>query len=261
MGLSAFGALLAIALAFMAQSPRMLTRFKLNSQRLDLRARAFTGYGLALLLLAFGFFIAGVPLDSSAPTAEILAENGGAGEEPAVAGTADVTETLTEAQTTGGNSGAMVGLPTSSSSGGAMVGLETPAPALTGTLPISGTAELSLPPGAATGEPSPAPSLAAEATVEPTATRFPTATPTPTPVPTLTPTPILGPTARVGDNTSTLPVRQLPGGAVLVVLVRGDTLLPLSGHAFHTGEVWREISTVNGVIGWVPERFLEYPEN
>jgi len=48
---------------------------------------------------------------------------------------------------------------------------------------------------------------------------------------------------------------------VLVVLVRGDTLLPLSGHAFHTGEVWREISTVNGVIGWVPERFLEYPEN
>jgi len=260
MGLSAFGALLAIALAFLAQSPRMLTRFKLNGQRLDLRARAFTGYGLALLLLAVGFFVAGVPLDSGPSTAETLAENGGSGEAPLAVGTIDATGTLTETQNIGGNSGAMVGLPTSSASGGAIAGLGTPGPALTGTLPISGTVELSLPPGAETGEPSPAPTPAAEAGVEPTATRFPTATPTVTPSPTPTPTPILGPTARVGDNTSTLPVRQLPGGAVLVVLVRGDTLLPLSGHAFHTGEVWREISTVSGVIGWVPERFLEYPE-
>ncbi len=35
MGLSAFGALVAIALAFLAQSPRLLARLKLGSQRLD----------------------------------------------------------------------------------------------------------------------------------------------------------------------------------------------------------------------------------
>lgn len=257
MGLSALGALIAIALAFLAQSPRMLTRFKLNNQRLDLRARALTGYGLALLLLAFGFFVAGVPLDSGATEAAAT----GMGGEGLAAGTIDASATLTETLSIGGDSGAMVGLPTPASSGGsgAMIGLATPAPELTGTLPISGTAEFTLPPGAETGEP--AATAAAEGTDAPTATPTPppTATATPTPAPTLTPTPIFGPTALVGDETSNLPVRQLPGGAVLVVLVRGDVVLPLSGHAFHTGEVWREISTVNGVIGWVPERFLVYP--
>jgi len=62
MGLSAVAALLAIALSFLAQSPRMLARLHLTGSRLDLRARTLTGYGLALLLLAMGFFAAGVPL-------------------------------------------------------------------------------------------------------------------------------------------------------------------------------------------------------
>ena len=51
MGLSAVGALIAIALAFLAQSPRLLTRLNMAGQRLDMRARTLTGYGLALLLL------------------------------------------------------------------------------------------------------------------------------------------------------------------------------------------------------------------
>ena len=259
MGLSAIGALLAIALAFLAQSPRMLTRLKLNNQRLDLRARTFTGYGLALLLLALGFFVAGVPLDQG-NAAETVADNGAALEQPA--GTLSASATLTETVPLGGNSGAMVGLPTSPSGGEDEVALGTPEPSLTGTLPLSGTADLSLPPGAVTGEPASDATQDADSTSAPTVTPtlFPTATSTPTPAPTMTPTPILGPTARVGDSTSTLPVRRLPGGPVLVVLVRGDTLLPLSGHAFHTGDIWREISTVDGVIGWVPEEFLEYGE-
>lgn len=91
-----------------------------------------------------------------------------------------------------------------------------------------------------------------------TATRVPTATPSPEPSPTPTATPILLPTARINDQTSTLPVRRLPGGPVLIVLVRGDTVIPLTGNAFHSGEVWQEIQTVDGVIGWVPDRFLEY---
>ena len=62
MGLSSLGALLAVGLAFAAQSPKFLARTPLAGYRLDLRARAFTGYGFALMLLALGFFLAGVPI-------------------------------------------------------------------------------------------------------------------------------------------------------------------------------------------------------
>lgn len=345
MGVSAFGALVAIALAFLAQSPRLLTRLRLNGQRLDLRAKSFTGYGLALLLLAMGFFVAGVPLGtggftplvtgnepgitalspadgaSFAPDDTITFDwfypeaagadqqfvvylidgaqeialgsltepnNGAAYRLPVVVADLPATgdliwqarlqtlngEALAESEAipllitaseeiAGGESGAMVGLATATPGGnsGAIIGLATADLSATGV--ITGTAELSLPPGAVTGSPdAPTASPAPEETAPPTATLtpVPTATATPTPAPTLTPTPILGPTARVGEDTSTLPMRQLPGGPVLVVLVRGDTVLPLSGHAFHSGELWREISTVQGVIGWVPDQFLEYGE-
>jgi len=335
MGLSAFGALVAIALAFLAQSPRLLTRLKLNGQRIDLRAKSFTGYGLALLLLALGFFVAGVPLDggegaavaeaSSEVPISVLAPGPGrsfttddtidfdwfwptlpadsqrfvvylsdgardyalgsldepnngvayrlsvAGRElPAagegltwhvrleaadgetIAATEAIPLTVAFAEATPGANGGQ---------SGAMVGLEVTAE-LTATTPITGG--LALPPGAVAGTPTAEAVTAAtplpEATEPPTATPspIPSATPTPTPAPTLTPTPILGPTARVGDETSTLPLRRLPGGPVLVVLVRGDIVLPLSGHAFYDGDVWREISTVEGMIGWVPDEFLVY---
>lgn len=262
MGAAAFGALIAITLAFLAQSPRLLARLNLTGQRLDLRAKSYTGYGLALLLLAMGFFLAGVPLNRGEGTAST--------ETPAVAGSeatgsaADESPALLDEASTeaGGQSGAMVGLPTPTPGGasGAMAGLITPQPTLESGEVISGTAEIALPPGA---ESSPQAVVAAETTTQPTATPtlFPTATPSPTPSPTLSPTPILVPTARVNDGTSTLPVRRLPGGVVLVVLVRGDTVIPLPGHAFHSGDAWREIQTVDGVIGWVPEQFLEYEAN
>ena len=250
MGLAAVGALVAILLAFLAQSPRLLSRLKLTGQRLDLRARALTGYGLALLLLAMGFFLAGVPLDANRE--QIAVET----TELQGLGSAVATELAeNESAGNGGNgsqSGAMIGLPTATPGGasGAMGDLITPQATLepgdiiTGT--IETTAEAPAPP-AATGEPPAA-----------TATRAPTETSTPTPMPTPTATPILVPTARINDETSTLPVRRLPGGPVLVVLTRGDTVIPLTGNAFRSGEVWKEIQTVNGVIGWVPDRFLEY---
>ena len=257
MGLSAFAALLAIALAFVALSPRMLARLNMANRRLDMRARTFTGYGLALLLLAMGFFAAGVPLGE--PATPLAEATPAATEDGAIAATTPITATLT----TGGQSGAMVGLPTSSSEDAA--GL--PTVDLSAVAPITGTVELTLPPGAETGEPgaaeaTAAPEIAASPTAEATATPVPTATPTLTPSPTPSPTPILVPTARIGDETSTLPVRRQPGldEPVLAVLVRGDIVLPMSGHAFHTGEVWREISTVAGIIGWVPERFLSFEE-
>jgi len=258
MGLSALGALVTIALAFLAQSPRLLARFNMAGRRLDMRARTLTGYGLALLVLAMGFFVAGVPL--GAPPAAVTEATAAAS--PATE-TIDAGATITVTLSSGSQSGAMVGLPTTSSESDATAGL--PTVDLSAVAPISGTVELALPPGADTGtvEATAAPNTAAETpTPEPTPTLFPTATPTLTPSPTPTPTPIAGPTARIGDETSTLPVRRQPGNdePVLAVLVRGEIVLPMSGHAFHTGDVWREISTVAGIIGWVPERFLVFEE-
>ena len=255
MGLSAVGALIAIALAFLAQSPRLLTRLNMAGQRLDMRARTLTGYGLALLLLAMGFFVAGVPLD--APPAAVAAATDDA---PATVETPGAGATITATVPVGGQSGAMVGLPTSSAASDATAGL--PTVDLSAVAVVTGTVEVALTPGAATATPTVVAGSGGTPTAEATATLFPTATPTLTPSPTLTPTPIAGPTARIGDETSTLPVRRLPGNdePVLAVLVRGEIILPLSGHAFHTGDVWREISTVAGIIGWVPEQFLVFEE-
>ena len=267
MGLSAFGALVAITLAFLAQSPRMLARLNLGGQRFDLRAKSFTGYGLALLLLAMGFFLAGVPLDrggvvEGAPEGTAAPDEVAALPEDEDATGVTEPEETAASNTAGGQSGAMVGLPTSPSGSatGAMGGLSTPEPELETGEVITGTAEIALPPGADTTEEAP---TTAAATAEPTdaPTRTPTETPTPTPSPTPTATPILVPTARINDETSTLPMRRLPGGPVLVVLVRGDTVIPLSGNAFYDGEVWQEIQSVTGIVGWVQERFLEYGEN
>lgn len=272
MGLAAFGALIAITLAFLAQSPRLLSRFKLSGQRLDLRAKSFTGYGLALLLLAMGFFLAGVPLDRTAIASLPSGTETATGEDPD--GTpgpeGETTETSEEAPPIGGQSGAMGGLPTQpgGSQSGAMGGLLTPETTLeaggvvTGTVTIGtlepGTSDDPLsPPEAEVTPPTPT------ETVQPpaTATRAPTATATLEPTSTPSPTPILVPTARIGDETSTLPLRRLPGGAVLVVLVRGDTVIPLSGRSYRSGEVWREVQSVTGVTGWIQDRFLDYGES
>ncbi len=246
MGLSAVGALLAVALSFLAQSPRLLTRLHLTGSRLDLRARTMTGYGLALLLLAMGFFAAGVPLGGPG---EVVAE-------PTVttalaeAGPATIAAETVPAS--GSQSGAMIGLPTSSAGDVDASGLGgLPTADLSAVAPITTTVEAAPSPTVTTAPGTPTP--------EATPTLPPTATPTPTPSPTPSPTPILVPTAVVGENTSTLPVRRLPGGPVLVVLMRGDIVLPRPSHAFQAGKVWREISTVDGIIGWVQDEFLDYP--
>jgi len=270
MGLSAFGALIATGLAFLAQSPRLISRLNLTGQRLDLRARSFTGYGFALLLLALGFFLAGVPLndaDRAANGAESLAQVTPESDEPVIAGTIDASETITTTGQSG--TGAMVGLGTRApgSNSGAMTGLASPEPELSAGDSLTVTVEINVPPGAelaatpGEGPAAPTQPPAATPTTTPTATLFPTATPTMTPSPTLTPTPIFDPTALVNAETSTLPVRHIPGGQVLVVLVRGDTVILRSGRAFHSGQTWQEISTVDGIVGWVPDRFLEYSES
>jgi hypothetical protein len=253
MGLAGFGALVAIALALLAQSPRLLTRLNLNGSRLDLRAKAYTGYGLALLLLAMGFFLAGVPLG---PRGEPIA--GATGEatpglEDNPTDVAEIIPATTDDDINpngpSGQTGAMIGLATRAAPVAEAADV-TPEPGA--VITATQTTAEAIPPLAETSAtPSP--------TVRLTATLSPSATPSPTPLPTPTATPILVPTARIGNDTSTLPVRRTPSGPVLVVLTRGDTVIPLTGRAFHSGEVWREIQTVYGIFGWVQERFLEYP--
>ncbi len=287
MGLSAVAALIAVSLAFIAQTPRLISRLGLTGARLDLRARNLTGYGLALLLLALGFFLAGVPLGEPEPEVAAAADATTAvseamPDELAVAGTIVPEETVTfpppgdEEGAAAGNgggpsTGAMGGIgssdePADTNESGAFFPTRSDveaSSALTETI----DSEATVPPalvatGVAEGNLSEPVASAAEPSVTPqataTATLFPTVTPTPTPQPTLTPTPIFEPTARVGDNTSTLVVRRTPGGEQLWLLYRGDTVIPLSGRAFHSGGIWREISTVDGVVGWVQDLFLDY---
>ncbi len=287
MGLSAVAALIAVSLAFIAQTPRLIGRLGLTGARLDLRARNLTGYGLALLLLALGFFLAGVPLGGPESETAVAASTETAvpeamPDELAVAGTIVPEETVTfpppgdeEAAVTvsggGSTTGAMGGIgtagePEDTNESGAFFPTRSDVEA-SGELTATIDSEATVPPelvatGVAEGNLAEPVALATEPTATPeataTATPFPTVTPTPTPQPTLTPTPIFEPTARVGDNTSTLVVRRTPGGEQLWLLYRGDTVIPLNGRAFHSGGIWREISTVDGVVGWVQDLFLDY---
>jgi hypothetical protein len=256
MGLSSLAALIAVGLAFAAQSPKFLAKTRLAGYRLDLRARAFTGYGFALMLLALGFFLAGVP----------IGELGG-GETTAVT-QADQTPQANEVGIVGG------------ASEDVLAG-ENVAPRPTSLTPVSG-AFGGPPPGiggrqqrgrsghggsnrqqrrdfdahprcgdncANGGVPN---------TPTPTSspTQTPTPTPTVTPTPTLTPTPIEGPTAVIDVGGGTVWLRSSPDGQNMLILNHGDTVILLSGHANRAGILWREVSTVQGDVGWIRAQFL-----
>jgi hypothetical protein len=253
MGLAALGALLATVLAFIAQSPLFLTRIGLGGRRLDLRARAFTGYALALMFLAGGFFLAGVPIDMAVEPDTI------SDAQPLV-GTTAVTTPAEEA----------ISISREES---------TPEPPVPTTVPRSQTPQS----GAFTGPPSAAEATAEEgaatettdsptspttgltATSSPQPTESPTTTPTPlptnTPTPTLTPTPIDGETAVINTGSSTLWVRRTPGGQTLVLVMGGDTVILKPGHANQGGILWQEIMTLDGTVGWVEEEFITKAES
>jgi hypothetical protein len=298
MGLSAFGALIAIGLALLAQTPRLLSRFGLIRFRFDLRARSFTVYGFALLLLSVGFFLAGVPLGSSAGNTPAT-QTAGVGEGTIVAEATANNDLSTGVQTpatitdeshesdsgfsvpTG--SGATIGLPGEETGEGAiaptapaeLVGtsatgasFDTPdTPALTTTLAITsgesvfvGTAEVEVE-ETSTPTPEPAtltPTALPSATMTTAPTETPTASPTVEPTATPSPTPIDEPTAVIGAGTSTLWIRRTPGGQNLALLNRGDRVILLGGHANYGGRLWREVRTLDGVIGWVQEEYLEF---
>ncbi|PID85983.1 MAG: hypothetical protein CSA11_09140 [Chloroflexi bacterium] len=244
MALSALGALIFTGLSLVGQSPKFLARAKLQGVRLDSRVRMFTGYGFACVLLGFGFFLAGVPLNGTPLTEQ----------------TAVLIPTPTAKETTIAIVGSSVTTPTPSATNtaefsrsgtpasGAFVGL--PAAEGEDSTSIAGT-ESEADSSAAAVTP-----LTETSTQTNTPTPTPTATPTSSPTPTLTPTPIVGETAVVDLGGSTIWLRNTPGGQKTIIINSGDIVILLDRHANRAGHFWREVSTVKGVRGWLPVEFL-----
>jgi hypothetical protein len=260
MGISGLGALLMIGLALLAQSPTTLARMRLLSSRLDLRARAFTGYAFALLLLAFGFFFAGVPIapitetaDSTTPIAQSTPLTTlDANDET----TAVLTDTLTADNATP--------RPTISTAGSGSFGAP---PANSEEEVAPPTTEGATPNSSPTDSPTitltPTPIATDTPTATPTNTPTPTASPTPTdtPTPTITPTPIEGETAVITTQGNPISMRRAPGGQQnLAQLKNGTVVVVQNGRANKGGINWREVRTVAGMLGWVPEEFLTFNE-
>ncbi|MFN2209104.1 MAG: hypothetical protein ACK2T4_02430 [Candidatus Promineifilaceae bacterium] len=257
MGVTAAGAMLMLIIAYIAQSPKLLRRLGLSGSRIDLRARTFTGYALALLLLAFGFFIAGVPLGTTqSPAAEVAAATAvrDTNESGAMAPIASATPGAA-AEGTEENEPVETNEPAASDEPlepvtGAFAGSPSSAQTATAETEALGSEE------APTATRTPLPTETATPTRTPSATPTNTPTATTTPTPTMTPTPIFGETAVINTGSSTLYVKRTPGGRDIALLQGGDVVVLLPGHANVGGDLWREVSTVDGTIGWVMESYL-----
>jgi hypothetical protein len=259
MGISIAGALIAITLSWLGQSPQWMRRLGLGAARLDLRVRAFTGYALASLLLAIAFFLAGVPLESTVETGTVAQQDAAlnadnestadsSGNEIIAVEALEVTPATPE-------TGAFSGPPASRS---APIVQESPAASIAEpqvsreAAPVVVTSPITITAGAPETQSTPT------ATAQPTET--PTPLPTETPFPTLTPTAIVGETAVVSTLGSTLWLKRSPGGQNLVLVRDGDIVLLRTSQANQGGILWRQVATVSGVEGWLQDQFLLAPE-
>lgn len=278
MGLAALGALFFLLLSLIGQSPGLMRRLGLDVYRLDLRVRAFTGYAFACLLLVGGFFLAGVPLGGNVP--EPQAQTGANATAPpdeesteptdlaAIETTMPMTDTVPLANATPSDdrpaSGAFGGVPTRASATptadplaeeDAVVTPDIPTPTLEGSEPLTGTVAATDTP-TPTGTPTPVSTNTPTPTPTNTPTPTPTNTPTATPTPTLTPTPIRGETAILDTDGATVWLLRSPGGQQIQLVSHGDTVILLTRHANQAGVLWREVQTVEGVVGWLPAAYV-----
>jgi hypothetical protein len=256
MAISALGALLALILALLAQSPNMLKRIGLSGVRLDLRVRAFTGYALALLLLAIGFFLAGVPLGPRPDLSSVTVPTPAIAEgqpSDSMGSDADIEDSEISVPVpevsppTTPETGSFGGPPT--------VITTSPVNITDTTLESEAPDTESLEQAATAVSVQPTPTASPSPTASATSTETPTSTATQTP--TSTPTAIVGKTAVIsigGGNTWLL---RSPGGQNLELIGNGDTVILLPGHGNEAGILWQEISTVRGVTGWIQEELLE----
>ncbi len=257
MGLSLLGALIALILALLGQSPGLLKRTGLVGARLDQNVRAFTSYAFALLVLAIGFFVAGVPLYSQTENSAVSNNSNTEGQlpestiateispnEPGLSPTPIFTATAATPVT-----GAFGGPPSDGLDGSSNETSQSTSTSAVNSEPITSTTTS---PGSATAQsPSSTPSVAA-----------PTSTPSPTrrPSPTISPTPILSETAQIDTAGSTIWLLRTPGGRNLITISDGEIVIILPRHANQGGILWREVSTGFGIVGWVREEFLSYSE-
>ena len=255
MGISAIAALIALGLALLGQSPQFLRRSGLSGARLDMRVRTFTAFAFASLLLAFGFFVAGVPIGDqtvgtataqvSDPTVTPLPFDAQLTSETGEASLGDIQASVTATRATPAT-GSFDGPPISTAEA---LQLETDEPDGSATTVVESepAPQISATPG---------PSATTTPTSSPAATSTPSPPPTMTPTPSLTPTPVLVETIRVETQGSTVWLKRSPGGQNLVLLHDGDFVIILTGHANQGGVLWSEVSTVDGVSGWLQEEFL-----
>ncbi len=261
MGITAAGTLIMLLLAYIAQSPRLINRLGLTGLRLDLRTRALTGYALALLLLSFGFFLAGVPLGPQSAEQEIAAAQL-TPEEGEVQLTSDTEGAVTTAEPARQENGSVIDDGTSRPASGAFAGLPPSAQTATAeSLPADNaqaeeTTEDSQ--AADPNQPTPTPSPTGTATPLPSPTSSPT--PTTTPTPTLTPTPIFEETAIINTGGSTIWIKRTPGGRDHYLVRGGDIVILYPGHANVGGVLWQEVITTDGVVGWILESYLNMGE-
>lgn len=263
MGLSVFFALVTITLAYIAQTPSLLRRFRLMGTRFATRGRAFTGYALASLLLALGFFLAGVPLEGQPAGGTTEAEpTVVALDPPPTPPTGEATPEVEEGATATFTPRPSSLTPESGSFGQPRP--ETPSTNSENT-PAAGGTDTEASPAPNTPRPTATPPATATATPTRTPTATPTNSPTPTatPSPTFTPTPISGPSATLVLNGGTVWLRRSPAldGYELVVLNDGTIVIPTGRRVNVAGLRWVEVQTAdNGTVGWLQEEFLELSE-
>ena len=282
MGISAGLAILFTAAAYLAQSPNLLTRFRLMGSFLPQNGRRLTGLGLAATLVGGGFFMAGVPIgggelgeaevasisegeaaanntnsnltedgEPDVPVAAVdengTVESGSFGNQPVQdaeeAEESDESEGVEGAETAASQSGAF--------SQPAQVNEEDSAEAVAETSTST--------PAAPTSTPRP--------TNTPTATNTPAPTATPSPTPTNTPTPTATPTA-IKDDTISVSfdgeitwVYRVPGNQQLQLVNNGDQLLLASGRAMVAGITWQEVRLLDGRPGWIQLSLLDLEGN
>ena len=249
MGITVVGTMLMLILAYIAQSPRLLKRLGLSGYRFDLRARLFTGYALALLLLAGGFFVAGVPLGSTPD--DVAIENATPVSATRTAGAVEelAGPVATAAPgVTGEEPDVDDGTPDSGAFGG------PPPAALTATAEAVGDLPENVVTETATEVVLPSSTPTPTHTITPSPT--PSSTPTVSPTPTNTPTPIFEETTNINTGSSTIWLKRTPGGQDFILVRGGDTVILQPGHANYGGLLWRQVSTVDGAVGWVLESFL-----
>lgn len=255
MGSSALAALLAMLLAYMGQSPNTVYRLGRMGQLLKRRARMFTGLGVASLMLGLGFFLAGVPLGGE-PTAvaELSTTEAGLNEPEA---------NQTEESPLRVSPSAANGTTTESEASTSEEEIE-PEETPDGTAQAGvGFRSTATPEAEATATPTrtPTPTTTASPTPTPSNTPTPSPTTTQTPTPTFTPTPLTGPTAVVVANGRALWLRRSPGGQRLVPLADGEVVSLTGGRANQDGNLWQEIRTGTGVLGWLEDTFLTSQPN